>query len=315
MIPDPRCMISGLVAFEFRQRRRTPTRHMANRTTAFASAVHNLTDPQALLPAPLKNRIHAARYWKEQCFGLSAESLIDKAVALECVGGTYGGAQTPSRFMCLVLKLLQLQPEHEIIVEYIKQDDFKYLRLLGATYLRLTAAPKQIYTYLEPLLADSRKVRIVHTDGTYELGFVDAVVDDLLCKEDGGIGVGMPRMPKRWQLEEVDILEKQSPVGRVSLIDEDLRELIAEREADAVAAEAPAKKPAAPPQEGDGRPRLNFLKRPKTTTNASATAPQEPPPSAKHIMNDIAIANEQRAKLGLAPLKGADDWLERAGDS
>ena len=34
--------------------------------------------------------------------------------------------------MCLLLKLLQIQPENEVIIEYIKQEDFKYLRALGA---------------------------------------------------------------------------------------------------------------------------------------------------------------------------------------
>ncbi len=33
--------------------------------------------------------------------------------------------------MCLMLKLLQLQPEKEIIVEFIKNEDYKYVRILG----------------------------------------------------------------------------------------------------------------------------------------------------------------------------------------
>ena len=33
--------------------------------------------------------------------------------------------------MCLLLKLLQLQPEKEIIVEFIKNEDYKYVRVLG----------------------------------------------------------------------------------------------------------------------------------------------------------------------------------------
>lgn len=43
----------------------------------------------------------------------------------------YGEPQKPTEFICLVLKMLQIQPEKEIIVEFIKNDDFKYLRLLG----------------------------------------------------------------------------------------------------------------------------------------------------------------------------------------
>jgi pre-mRNA-splicing factor 38A len=50
----------------------------------------------------------------------------------------------PSDFMCLVLKLLQIQPDPEVIREYILQEDSKYLRLLGAFYLRLTGKADQV---------------------------------------------------------------------------------------------------------------------------------------------------------------------------
>jgi hypothetical protein len=70
----------------------------------------------------------------------------------------YGNLQ-PTEFICLLLKLLQLLPEKEIIIEFVKQEDFKYLRALGAFYLRLTGKSKEIYQYLEPLLNDYRKLR------------------------------------------------------------------------------------------------------------------------------------------------------------
>lgn len=38
-------------------------------------------------------------------------------------------------------KLLQLQPEKEIIVEFITNPDYKYIRALGAMYLRLVGKP------------------------------------------------------------------------------------------------------------------------------------------------------------------------------
>jgi pre-mRNA-splicing factor 38A len=54
----------------------------------------------------------------------SAESLIDKAIALKFIGGVYGN-QRPTEFLCLLLKLLQIQPEKEILVEYLQADEFK----------------------------------------------------------------------------------------------------------------------------------------------------------------------------------------------
>jgi pre-mRNA-splicing factor 38A len=55
-----------------------------------------------------------------------AESLIDKAIALKSIGGVYGN-QKPTEFICLLLKLLQIQPEKEILVEYLLVDEFKYV--------------------------------------------------------------------------------------------------------------------------------------------------------------------------------------------
>ena len=45
---------------------------------------------------------------------------------LDHMGGTFGGNVRPTPFICLVLKLLQIQPEKEIIVEFIKNEEYKY---------------------------------------------------------------------------------------------------------------------------------------------------------------------------------------------
>lgn len=57
------------------------------------------------------------------CF--AAELLVDKAMALRTIGGVFGGNIKPTAFICLVLKMLQIQPEKDIIIEFIKQDEFK----------------------------------------------------------------------------------------------------------------------------------------------------------------------------------------------
>lgn len=64
-----------------------------------------------------------------------AATLIDKAIELTHVGGTYGGSRKATPFLCLILKLLQIQPSRDIVLEYIRNEDFKYLRALGAFYL------------------------------------------------------------------------------------------------------------------------------------------------------------------------------------
>jgi len=40
------------------------------------------------------------------------------------IGGVYAN-QRPTEFLCLLLKLLQIQPEKEILIEYLRADEFK----------------------------------------------------------------------------------------------------------------------------------------------------------------------------------------------
>lgn len=79
----------------------------------------------------MRAKIYQTVYWKESCFGLNAETIVDKAVELRAVGGTYGGVRKPTEFLCLILKMLQIQPDKDIIIEFIKNEEFKYVRLLG----------------------------------------------------------------------------------------------------------------------------------------------------------------------------------------
>ena len=95
-------------------------KNSANVTDYTAIAVHG-TNPQNLVEKILRSKIYNHAYWKEHCFGLTAETLVDKGMQLTHVGGTYGGNRKPTKFMCLVLKMLQIQPEKEIILEFIKQ--------------------------------------------------------------------------------------------------------------------------------------------------------------------------------------------------
>lgn len=56
--------------------------------------------------------------------GNLAETIIDKALEVNAIGGVYGNNK-PTEFMCLLLKLLQIQPEKEILLEYLQADEFK----------------------------------------------------------------------------------------------------------------------------------------------------------------------------------------------
>ncbi|KAL0947250.1 hypothetical protein HGRIS_013371 [Hohenbuehelia grisea] len=171
---------------------------MSNTTILGAKAIHG-QNPQYLVETVIRNRIYDSTFWKEHCFALTAETLIDKAIELRCIGGVYGN-QRPTEYICLLQKLLQIQPEKEILLEYLQAEEFKYLRALAALYIRMTFAGVEVYEILEPLLKDFRKIRMRDMSG-YTLTFMDEFVDSLLT-EERVCDIILPRLPKRQTLEE-----------------------------------------------------------------------------------------------------------------
>jgi len=191
---------------------------MANRTVKDASTVKG-TNPQYLVEKIIRSRIYDSKYWKENCFALTAELLVDKAMELKFVGGVFGGNIKPTPFICLVLKMLQIQPEKDIVIEFIKNEDFKYVRALGAYYLRLTGTALDCYKYLEPLLNDYRKIRRQKRDGNFELSHMDELIDQLL-HDERVCDVQLPRIQKRGVLEENNELEPRTSVLEGDLLEE-----------------------------------------------------------------------------------------------
>ena len=78
----------------------------------------------SLLPV----RMHSQRTFQQYLAEYAAESLIDKAIELKAIGGVYGNTK-PTEFLCLLLKLLQIQPEKEILLEYLQADEFKFVHV------------------------------------------------------------------------------------------------------------------------------------------------------------------------------------------
>ncbi|PFH36703.1 putative pre-mRNA splicing factor [Besnoitia besnoiti] len=189
---------------------------MANRTDPLARQVHGC-NPQTLMSRIVRRKIYESAYWKEQCFALTAETVLDPCVALTYVGGTYGGKRQPAPFLCLVLKLLQIQPEEEVVLEFIKQEQFKYLRAVGAFYFRLVGRAHEVYTHLEPLLADYRKLRMRQPDGRYTLMCMDEFVDSCL-RNTNFLDVDLPALPKREVLEN----EGELPPTRLTALEHDV---------------------------------------------------------------------------------------------
>ncbi|XP_064605653.1 pre-mRNA-splicing factor 38A-like [Liolophura sinensis] len=200
---------------------------MANRTVKDAHSVKG-TNPQYLIEKITRTRIYECRYWKEECFALTAELMVDKAMELKYVGGIYGGNIKPTPFLCLVLKMLQIQPEKDIVVEFIRNEDFKYVRALGAVYMRLTGTAIDCYKYLEPLYNDYRKVRRMNRQGEFEVVHMDEFIDELL-REERALDIILPRIQKRNVLEDTNLLDP-----RVSALDEDIEDMETSDEEDAM---------------------------------------------------------------------------------
>lgn len=192
---------------------------MANRTVKDAKSIRG-TNPQYLVEKIIRSRVYDSKYWKEECFALTAELLVDKAMELRFIGGVFGGNVKPTPFLCLILKMLQIQPEKDIIVEFIKNEEFKYVRALGALYMRLTGTSLDCYKYLEPLFNDSRKLRRQNKQGQFELIHMDEFIDELL-REERSCDVILPRMQKRHVLEENNELE-----AKISALEDDLDEAV-----------------------------------------------------------------------------------------
>jgi pre-mRNA-splicing factor 38A len=219
-------------------------------------------NPALLFEKGVRERITESYYWKEQCFGLNAASLCDRAGDLKFIGGTAGINGKPTPFLCLAFKLLQLVPEKAIILEYLnfreeeeeegqndqtkeegiekeengdedtpkpldlnaagKLGEFKYLRCLAAFYIRLAWEPVEIYKTLEPLLTDYRKIKRRLKD-TFTLTHVDQFIDDLLTK-DRICATSLWKLPSRANLEDLEMLDpRESPLdGEVDQLDEDM---------------------------------------------------------------------------------------------
>lgn len=190
---------------------------MANVTDPLARTVHG-KDPQNLIEYITRQKIYDSIYWKEECFGLSASDVATKAVDLKALGGSYGANNKPTRFLCLTLKLLQIQPEEGIVEEFLMNEDFKYVRALGAFYLRLTGRPAEIYEQIEPMYNDFRKLRF-RTPMGWKITHVDEFADELLTS-DRYCGIALPHLPKRDVLVSAGYLDGPRRSALTPLIEE-----------------------------------------------------------------------------------------------
>jgi pre-mRNA-splicing factor 38A len=182
---------------------------MANVTDPLVNQLSG-SDPQNLMEYILRQRIYDSRYWKEECFGLTVADVLEKATHIQTLG-TF-----PCRCLALILKLLQLHPEHEIVAStFVRQSsDFKYVRAIGCVYIRMTSRPVEIYETLEPIYADYRKLRVYKTP-YWHVTTMDQFIHELLSSSSSGnaLGIALPRLPARRVLVEAGYLNEARPTA------------------------------------------------------------------------------------------------------
>ncbi|KAJ2900350.1 hypothetical protein MKZ38_002483 [Zalerion maritima] len=202
----------------------TASRFLDERGSSSVSLAPNGLNPASVMEKAVRDRVVNSMFFQDVCFGLNEADVVSRAVEhVAFVGGTYGAAQTPSPFLCLAFKLLQLQPEGRVVREYMSfgGEKFKYLRALGCFYWRLTRGGKECYEVLEEYLGDGRKLRRKWRGGT-RLGWVDEFVDELLTK-DRVCGTSLFKIPRRQDLEDMEVLGPR--VSRLGDVDEVLEAL------------------------------------------------------------------------------------------
>jgi len=165
-----------------------------------------------------RHRIFQSTYWKEQLFAITTDGIVDKAMELKYVGGTYGPVQKPTRFLCLLLKLMHIQPEKDVIMAFVRNSNYKYVTVLGLTYWRIVGPPKDIYRVLEDYYGDFRRVRVRNKNGSITVTHIDEIADALLTNEIE-FDITLPRIPKRIILEQEEDLEP-----RISPLEKELNE-------------------------------------------------------------------------------------------
>eukprot|EP00762_Andalucia_godoyi_P001122 ANDGO_02024.mRNA.1 Pre-mRNA-splicing factor 38 len=259
------------------------------------------TNPMFLIDKVLRERIFESMYWKQHCFALNESRLVDRAEDMQFIAGSYGGFRKPSPFVCLLLKLLQLQPKDEIVLAYLRNPKYKYLTALAAVYIRLVFPPPALFPLLESLLSDCRKLRKRHSSGDFEVVYMDEFADSLI-RESSCFEIGLPRLPFRWVLEDVHgIPERQSAIL------EDFQAEVAARAGVPGAfpvAGATDKSTAIVNSNGDSMtaaPGDRDAKRPRI--DASEYHQNRAASNGSHVSFTVEETNRIRLSLGLRPLR------------
>ena len=168
-------------------------------THSFTTSIRGVA-PQHLLDTATRHSIYQSVFWNQYCFGVNLVTLIDRVQNLKGVGGVYGMFREPSNFICLFLKLLELEPSKEVIYYILNTKSWqnKHLRLLAALYVRFVFPPEEVYLILEDQLTYYFKIAVLREDG-YHVEHYDEVINSFL-NDKFWCGITFPPLTPRLNL-------------------------------------------------------------------------------------------------------------------
>ena len=252
----------------------------------YKKTIRNLA-PQHLIDAPTRQKIYNSVFYQQYCFGVNLVTFVDRAQLLKGVGGIYGTYKQPSNFICLFLKLLELEPSNNVIEHFLSTRvwQMKHLRLLAALYIRFAYPSDDVYLKLEPLLTRYEKVAVL-TDEGYVSSHFDEVIDSFL-KKKLWCGIQLPPLTPRHGIpprvsQLIDLREQL----RIRIYDEmgmdqdgNLHQVIQEKK------------------------KLRLKGKKLVLRNKYPTTPKSDVPEETNPEDEIEAENRLRAELGLPLLR------------
>lgn len=177
-----------------------------------------------LMEKILREKVLDSQYWHVKASQLQFYGLLKECVLhVGCVGTYENSAKTKTtKFVALLLRLLQLAEIPKDVVEWLVVGDHGhvYLSVLFMVYVRLVFEDSaEIWKLLERKYNEYDKVRYIE-NGRVTDRHIDEIADGLLM-ESHFVDMTLPRLVRRWVLEEKGQLEE-----RESLLADEFEEMV-----------------------------------------------------------------------------------------
>lgn len=170
----------------------------------------NVANRAHLVESIIRHRIQDSLFYKQHLYLTNELTIVPVIVnEVKYVGGTDSNGR-PSPFLCCLLRMLELEPEDDILSLYLRQNgynEFKYLTALTLLYCRMASGPQTVFTLFDEYILDYRKLRfklkvpqfVNNLPIHYKVIHMDLWVDSLVV-EDRVVDLAMPFLPARQTL-------------------------------------------------------------------------------------------------------------------